>query len=46
MSEKEGDGARVGEDYDLLEKILNAGNLNEAYKRGKSNRPLAKLIFA
>jgi RNA-directed DNA polymerase len=37
MPEKEGNGARV-EGYDLLEQILNADNLNEAYKRVKRNK--------
>jgi len=37
MLENERDGARV-EGFDLLEKILSAGNLNEAYKRVKRNK--------
>lgn len=49
MSEKEGDGTRVGEgrynsgtldsgEEDLLERILSPDNLNEAYKRVKRNK--------
>jgi len=37
MSEEAGDGARQA-GYGLLERILSADNLNEAYKKVKSNR--------
>ena len=38
MPEKEGDGAGVGGECDLLERILSANNLNAAYKRVKRNK--------